>query len=161
MLLFRITRLVMVLWRHTPEKSFEDSSYMSFRVSPLDCDFNLHLNNGKYLQFMDLGRFRLIRQMRVLSGAIKEKWAPVIASTEMKYIRPIKPFQKVTHACRLVSWDEKFWYLEHKFIVNGKTHAIANVRGIWLKGKEVVSMDVLKAASGFQFECSSNQEAAS
>jgi len=32
-----------------------DHGHIAFRVRPNDCDINLHLNNGRYLTFMDLG----------------------------------------------------------------------------------------------------------
>ena len=38
-------------------------SVLSFRVMPSDLDVNLHMNNGRYLSFMDLGRLHLVAQV--------------------------------------------------------------------------------------------------
>lgn len=43
----------------TKEEDILKEKKLSFRVGPTDIDYNLHLNNAKYLSFMDLGRFDL------------------------------------------------------------------------------------------------------
>jgi hypothetical protein len=63
-------RLICVLWKiwRLPRKGVFDESRVTFRVLPTDCDVNFHLNNGRYLAFMDLGRLHLTAQIGTAPG---------------------------------------------------------------------------------------------
>ena len=54
-------------------------SRLSFRVLPNDCDVNFHMNNGRYLTFMDLGRLHMVAQIGLLGPVIRNRWMPVLA----------------------------------------------------------------------------------
>ena len=69
-------------------------SRLTFHVLPTDCDINLHLTNGRYLTFMDLGRIHLMRQSRVLTYIVRNRWMPVLAGVEISYLREVPPFKK-------------------------------------------------------------------
>ena len=43
-----------------------------------------------------------------------------------------------SHRPEGTSWDEKYFYIEHKFEVAGRLHAHAFVKGVFLKGGKVV-----------------------
>jgi acyl-CoA thioesterase FadM len=119
---------------------------VSFRVWPNDCDINLHLNNGRYLTFMDLGRIHLIAQVGLLGGLLRRRWAPVLSAAEISFIRPIQPLRKFDLVTRLLTWDEKYFYIEQRFIVAGRLHAVGMVKGLFLRGRErVESRAVLEA----------------
>ena len=53
-------RLILLLFRiqGLPRRGLFDASRVSFRVLPNDCDLNFHMNNGRYLTFMDLAACR-------------------------------------------------------------------------------------------------------
>jgi len=53
---FRLIALVFTAWRATPFRSTDDVSRVHARVWPTDLDLSLHVNNGRYLTLMDLGR---------------------------------------------------------------------------------------------------------
>ena len=57
-----------------------DSGRIAYRVWPNDCDMNLHLNNGRYLTFMDLGRVHLLAQTGLLGKLLQNRWAPVLSA---------------------------------------------------------------------------------
>ena len=115
-----------------------DASRLAFRVWPNDCDLNLHLNNGRYLTFMDLGRFHMIAQIGFLGALFRRRWAPVLSAAEMNFIRPLGPLQKFELVTRMLSWDEKYFYIEQRFEVGGRLHAIGMVKGLFLHGRERV-----------------------
>lgn len=48
-------------------------SRLTLRVWPTDCDLNFHMNNGRYLTFMDLGRVHLLAQMGLLAVALARR----------------------------------------------------------------------------------------
>ena len=56
---------------------------IAFRVWPNDCDLNLHLNNGRYLTFMDLGRVHLLAQIGLLGELWRRHWAPVLSAAAL------------------------------------------------------------------------------
>ena len=57
-----------------------DESRLTFRVLPNDLDLNLHMNNGRYLTFMDLGRVHLLAQNGLLAHIRRACWMPVLAA---------------------------------------------------------------------------------
>ena len=53
-LYLRLLLLLLRIWR-LPRRGVLDESRAAFHVLPNDCDINFHMNNGRYLSFMDLG----------------------------------------------------------------------------------------------------------
>jgi len=68
------------------------SSSVYFWVTPFDCDLYLHLNNGNYLRYMDLGRWH----WTICSGALKPffraKVRPMAVGVEIRYMRSLPLF---------------------------------------------------------------------
>lgn len=115
-----------------------------FRVLPNDCDLNFHLNNGRYLTFMDLGRVHLVAQIGFLGQLLRRRWAPVLTAAEMNFIRPLRPFQRFELVTRILTWDEQFFYIEQRFVSHGRVCAVGMVKGLFLHGREwVTSQSVL------------------
>ena len=56
-----------------PRIGLLDESAVGFRVLPGDLDVNVHLNNGRYLALMDLGRFDLL----IRGGLLRPRSLPV------------------------------------------------------------------------------------
>jgi len=123
-----------------------DSGHITFRVWPTDCDINLHLNNGRYLTFMDLGRTHLLAQIGLLGKLLQHRWTPVLTAAEINYLRPIQPFQKFDLSTRLLTWDDKYYYMEQRFVAGGQLRAVALVKGLFLhRGKPVKNRAILAA----------------
>jgi acyl-CoA thioesterase FadM len=123
-----------------------DAGRIAFRVWPNDCDINLHLNNGRYLTFMDLGRMHLLAQIGLLRELPRRRWAPVLSAVEISFIRPIQPFQKFDLVTRLLTWDEKYFYMEQRFEAGGQLCAVALVKGLFLHRRERVENRTVLAA---------------
>lgn len=123
-----------------------EPGWLRFRVWPNDCDINLHMNNGRYLTFMDLGRVHLLAQIGMLRELFRRHWAPVLSAAEMNFIRPLRPFQAFDLVTRLLTWDEKYFYIEQRFVSEGRLCAIGMVKGLFLHGRErVATFTVLEA----------------
>jgi acyl-CoA thioesterase FadM len=146
-LYLRLLKVLILIW-FSPRKGIMDESRLSFRVWPHDCDLNMHLNNGRYLTFMDLGRIHLIGQIKLLSRLIKNRWMPVLGAAEINFIRPVKPLQKFSLTTRMLGWDEKYFYIEQRFTVEeNKLCAAALVKGLFVAGGEKVKPeDILRLA---------------
>ena len=124
-----------------------DKSRLNFRVWPFDCDINFHLTNARYFALCDLSRIYYMGQVGVLTKLLKRKWFPIVQSQEISYFKSINPFQRVEVMTALIYWDDKYWYAEHKFVVNDSVCAVVQVRGVFMQGRKVVSVhDVVALA---------------
>lgn len=121
-----------------------ESSSLRFRAWPNDLDINMHVNNGRYLTFMDLGRIHLLAQMGLLGAVVRHGWQPVLSAAEINFIRPIGPFALFTLLTRSITWDEKYFYIEHRFMRGDTLCAVATVRGLFIeRGRRVTPAEVL------------------
>ena len=111
-------------------------SVVRMRVWPNDLDLNMHVNSGRYLSFMDIGRVELLVRFKIFRKVIGRGWRPINAGTVISFRKSLLAFERFTVRSRIVCWDEKWFYFEH--IVdraNGERAAIANARGL-LRGPE-------------------------
>ena len=76
-------RLLALLFRlpWLPRKALLDESRLALRVWPTDCDLNLHLNDGRYVTLMGLGRLHLVTQIGLAGRILRERWRPITAGT--------------------------------------------------------------------------------
>ncbi len=144
-LYFRLISLLLKLMFHKRQAPLEVTS-RAFRVWPFDCDINFHMNNGRYLTLMDLGRIDLMAKVGLLKPALKRGWMPVVGKIHMHYYKSLDPFQKFHIDSRVVYWDEKWIYLEQCFRVKDTVVAKGMVQALFLKGKDKVHPnDVINA----------------
>ena len=123
-------------------------SRVGFRVLPTDCDVNLHMNNGRYLSFMDLGRLHLVAQIGLLGIILSRRWGAALAAAEINFIRPLAPLQKFELVTRLVTWDEKYAYMEQRFESGGVLCAHAFAKGLFLERNRRVAPPEVAAVLG-------------
>ena len=119
---------------------------------PLDCDINLHLTNSRYFALCDLARTYLLGQMGILAEVVRRNWLPVVQSQEATFIRPIDPFQRFEVCTRLLYWDEKYFYIEHRFVKGETLCAILHVRAVIRCGRVVVPVSDVVALTGVSVE---------
>jgi acyl-CoA thioesterase FadM len=105
-----------------------DESVVTFRVLPNDLDANLHMNNGRYLTLMDLGRLDLLFRLGVVGELRRRRWNPVVASLAIRYRRSLKPWQSYRLHTRLVGWDDRWFFAEQRFTRDGELVALAVVK---------------------------------
>jgi acyl-CoA thioesterase FadM len=144
-------RLFLLLFKliGLPRRGLFDESRVAFRVLPTDCDINFHMNNGRYLSFMDLGRVHLLKQLRAIRTMYRKRWMPVLAAADINFIRQLAPFQKFDLVTRIVTWDEKYCYMEQRFESEGALCAHAYVKGLFLDTKGRVANSTVVAELGF------------
>ncbi len=124
-----------------------EESCLSFRVFPNDLDLYLHMNNGRFLTLMDLGRIDLILRSSLGKVSQKQGWNPLVGSILMRYRRPLRLWDAFTLKTRILGWDEKWFYIEQRFEKNGDLLALGLVKGLFKSRTGVVSIqDLLKAA---------------
>lgn len=103
---------------------------LPYRVLPNDLDFNLHMNNARYLSLMDLGRVDLLNRLGLLRYAFRGHWVPVLGAVRIRYVRPLRFWQRYDLVTRIAGWDAKWFYLEQRFEAEGRLIAVAQVKGL-------------------------------
>ena len=106
-------------------------SVVSFRVWPNDLDSNLHMNNGRYLTVMDLGRLDLMFRTGLGSVILKRRWRPMVGSAFIRFRRALAPFERYNLTTRVVCWDEKWFWIEHRFERGGELIAVGVIKGLF------------------------------
>jgi len=140
-------RLALLLFKHILfrlQLDIMQTSKLPFNVWPTDLDLNLHMNNGRYLALMDLGRFELMLRTGLFKKGLTRRWMPVVADIKIRYWRSLKPFQRAELSTRLVGWDSRWFYLEQRFEQDGHLMARALVKAAFVKaGQTLPTADVL------------------
>jgi acyl-CoA thioesterase FadM len=103
---------------------------IQMHVWPQDIDFNLHMNNARYLSVMDYARMHLLARGRLLEHIVRSRWQPVVGAVWMTYRRSLPLFSAFTIASRLMCWDERWFYIEQKFTVGENLAAVGWVKGM-------------------------------
>lgn len=109
-----------------------DTSVTRMRVRPTDLDLYLHVNNGSYLQMMDVARTHLLADLGAFRELSTRSWYPVVAASTMTYRRSLQLGQRFEIASRVLGWDERVVYIEQLFRRPGDDAPVA--RG-WVAGR--------------------------
>lgn len=125
-----------------------DESVVPFRVLPNDLDFNLHMNNGRYLTLMDLGRVDLLIRCGVVREIRRRRWGAVVASLTVRFRRSLTLFQRFEIRTRLVGWDERYFFLEQRCTRRDEVMATAMVKARFLDARGGLDPQVLVDALG-------------
>jgi acyl-CoA thioesterase FadM len=144
LLFFRVIRILLRnIFRR--RRGALDESLLRLRVWPTDIDLNFHLNDGRYISLAGLGRIDLMLGTGLLRRAMKRGWYPVVGAGMIRYRREIKSLERFLLRSRIVGWDDKWFYFEHRFEkIGGDLAAIAYARGV-LRNREgaVPTSDVM------------------
>lgn len=108
-----------------------DSSRLNLLVFPNDLDIYGHMNNGRYLTLMDLGRIDWIVRTGLGKTADKNGWKPLVAAVKMNYKKSFLVFQTFELRTRILGWDAKWFFIEQVFEKNGLVHATGIVKGLF------------------------------
>jgi acyl-CoA thioesterase FadM len=95
-----------------------------FQVLPHDIDINRHLNNGRYLQWIDVNRAEWLIRTGILGVVRRNRWKPILGSVAMNYRRELCLWEHASVETRLLGWDHRWTYLEHR-VTNESGRAVA------------------------------------
>lgn len=84
----------------------EDASNIWFRAWLHDLDTSLHMNNGRYLTLMDLGRLDLMVRSGLVKIALQKKWTPIASTIAIRFKREVRLFQRIRMESRIIGWDD-------------------------------------------------------
>lgn len=115
--------------RPLPRLGVLEEDTIRMRVWPNDIDFNLHMNNGRYLAVMDFARTHLLARTGLLEHIIRSRWQPLVGAVWMTYRRSLPLFSAFVITSRLVCWDERWFYIEQTFTGREGLAAVGWVKG--------------------------------
>lgn len=97
----------------------EAASVLRLRVWPTDLDPSMHVNNGKYLSMMDLGRLDLMVCAGLWRAILKHGWTPIASNVLIRYRREMRLGQRFRLETRLLTWDASNVVIEQVFVLEG------------------------------------------
>jgi acyl-CoA thioesterase FadM len=92
---------------------------LNFRVWPHDLDLSLHMNNGRYLTLMDLGRLDAMVRSGLWREVLRHKWTPIASAITIRFQRELRLFQKFRLDTKLLCWDASLVVMEQIFVIDG------------------------------------------
>jgi acyl-CoA thioesterase FadM len=123
---FRLLWYALTAWQRpaiTHTNDALDTGTLAFRVLPTDLDISLHMNNGRYLTLMDLGRLDFLVRTGLWRAVRTHKWTPIASAVIVRFRRELKPFDTFRLETRLLSWAEASVVMEQVFILTSGPYA--------------------------------------
>jgi acyl-CoA thioesterase FadM len=121
-----MTALLLARLRRSP--GILGTAVITMRCWPNDLDLNVHMNSGRYVSMMDVGRVALMARLRAFRPALRRGWRPIAGGSMIRYRRSLLPFQRFTVSTRILCWDVKWFYFEQRIERRGDLCASAYVR---------------------------------
>jgi acyl-CoA thioesterase FadM len=129
-----------------------DMAHKPMRVLPNDLDVQMHMNNGRFLSIMDLGRLDLMVRLGFWGIARQRGWYPLVGSVKTDYRRPLTVFQKYDMTTQIVGWDDRWVFIEQQFLSGGKLCARALFKTMIRSKQGLVTPQEVMGVTGFEFE---------
>jgi len=126
-LIFRLIYTALAALRRTRLGTLGES-VVHLTVLPSDLDVNGHMNNGRYLTHMDLGRVDLLMRIGIVRAMRLHRWSGVVASVAVSFRRALNPFHRYELRSRLLGWDDRWFFMEQRFTRGGTLAAYGLVK---------------------------------
>jgi acyl-CoA thioesterase FadM len=94
---------------------------------PNDIDLNWHVNNGRLATLFDLGMMNLLARGGMLKILLKNRMVPTVGGAVFKYRHPVNIFARFVIETKLLCWDQKWFYCNHRLILKGGRTAVAAI----------------------------------
>jgi acyl-CoA thioesterase FadM len=107
---------------------FAGECRIGYRCGPEDADLNGHMNNGRYFKYMDRMRFELSLRTNIWKEARARGLMMVVGTVSIRFRKSVLLWQKFEVTARGLAWNDRWIFMEHKFIVDGEAYAVAIVK---------------------------------
>ena len=128
--------------------TLEDKGRISLRVLPNDLDLNFHMNNGRFLSVMDLGRVDMIIRMGMLRTLSNNGWYPVIGAIHTTFRKSLYLFERYDIVSHIVGWDDKWIYITQTIERGGDEVATAHMKTLFMSKDGKVPTELIAQALG-------------
>lgn len=147
-LLFRAIKTFIAAWLGKDLAPWAESM-VRFRCWPNDIDPYLHMNNGRFLSIMDLGRIDMAIRCGLFKVFRRNRWWPVVGAVTIRYKRSIPAMARFTLRTRVIGWDERGIYMEQIFEHQGRLAARAVMKGAFPSKDGLVDPAKVTEAGGY------------
>ncbi|WP_395502464.1 thioesterase family protein [Ectopseudomonas mendocina] len=107
------------------------TTVVRLRVWPLDLDFNRHVTNGRYFTLADVGRMDYVLRSGAFRVALRHRALPIVGDVWGKFRRELKLFERFEIHTRMLGWDDKWSFVEHRFVKDQRVIAVVVMRGLF------------------------------
>lgn len=147
----RLIWMLLTVWRRR-QVSILETSCLSMTVMPNDLDFNGHVNNGRFLTLADVGRMDFVLRTGAAKAAFQMRALPIVGDSLAKFRRDLKLFERFDIETRLIGWDDKWTFMEHRFLRHGRVLGVVVIRGLFKGPQGPISPTAFLAAMNLQAE---------
>ena len=133
-------------------RTLHEASRIQIRVWPNDLDLNIHMNNGRFLTLMDLGRMDMMLRTGAMRLWFGKGWQPLVATSMCRHFKPLTCFQRFELRTSVLGWDEKWIYFEQRFLVGETLYALAVVKAVMAGKRGPVPTQTLFQELNFHHE---------
>lgn len=117
----------------------------SSRSGSYECDYNLHKSNSTYFSDFDVGRLELLialctrgieKTRKELEKEGSESFAVMLGAVSCNFKREIKPYEGFEVWTRLLTWDNKWFYVIGHFVKKGAVKPKSYTLQPWKNSKK-------------------------
>ena len=112
------TTLIRAVFR--PKLTSSDISTLDLRAGITDIDIFMELNNARYLNYLEMGRWDYSFRIGLLSLMRKNNWGVAIGGVSARYRRRIPLFRKFVLSTQMVCHDGRWFYFLQEIHSNKK-----------------------------------------
>jgi len=103
--------------------TLEDTSVLDLRVGLFQADLR-HASDTALMGMTELGRVDLLARTGLLVEGLRRRWSMPLGSILFQVRRPCRRFGRVQLHTRVIYWDERWVYVEHRIVTNGHIAAV-------------------------------------
>ncbi|TMS09657.1 Protein THEM6 [Larimichthys crocea] len=107
--------VILRAWFQPPIRDITAEQTLTGRVTPNDIDM-CHMNNARYLRECDFARFSLYMRNGVFKALRALKATMLVGATTIRYRRALFLGEAYELRSRIVTWDDKAFFLEQRFV---------------------------------------------
>lgn len=156
------TLLTILFARFKKPLEVMEEGRVRMRVWPTDLDIAVHMNNGRYLTLADIGRWEMLFRTGFWPKMRARGWHPVVGTSKVWHRRSLMPFQPFDLTTRVLFWDDKWTYIEHRFEGvgdrAGDLYCRIVVKTLFLEGRDKVPSAELLHVMGEDHESPPHDE---
>ena len=126
-----------------------DESVVRLRVWPHEADWS-NVHQAIYPLYMEIGRWDVAIRSGLGRWMLKQRCAGILGAQMIRYHHPLKRFQAFELHTRVLGWDKKWFYMEHRVESHGRTMTVGCIQIMFLnpQGKRVQPATAVLACGG-------------
>ena len=131
---------------------FRETAVLPLSVHLSDLDIYGEMNNARYLNIMEMGRWDLSVRAGMIDVMKKHKWGFVVAGVSIRYRKNLTAFQKFDLHTRLAGADKRWLYVEQNIHRKGRQHTGALFRTAVLSKQGMIPTEKVFEAMGLDWQ---------